>query len=78
MSDEAHFHFSGLVNKLNLLYWLATNPKGIYERPLNNSKATEFYAISLFGIVGPYFFKDEWESSVTVTGRRYLHTLESF
>jgi hypothetical protein len=30
------------------------------------------------GISGPYFFEDEWERAVTVTGPRYVHMLESF
>ncbi|PNF42816.1 hypothetical protein B7P43_G13094, partial [Cryptotermes secundus] len=54
------------------------NPKEIYERPLHSSKVTEWCAISSFGIIGLYFFEDEWERAVTVTGPRYIHMLESF
>jgi hypothetical protein len=34
--------------------------------------------ISSFGIPGPYFFEDEREKAVTVTGPRYVHMLENF
>jgi len=31
MSDEAHFHLSGFVNKQNFCYWSATNPTKLHE-----------------------------------------------
>jgi hypothetical protein len=34
--------------------------------------------LSSFGIIGNYFFEDERERAVTVTGRRYVHYLENF
>ena len=46
MSDEAHFHFSGFINKQNFRYWSATNPTELHERPLHNSKVTAFCAIT--------------------------------
>jgi hypothetical protein len=78
MSDVAHFHLSGLVNKQNFRYWSATNPTELHERPLHSSKVTVGYAIFSFGIIGPYFFEDEREEAVTVTGPRYVHMLENF
>jgi hypothetical protein len=33
--------------------------------------------ISLFGIIGPYFFEDEREKAVTLTGPCYVHMLEN-
>jgi hypothetical protein len=35
-------------------------------------------AISSFGIIGPYFFEDEREKAVTVTGPHYIHMLKNF
>jgi len=35
-------------------------------------------AISRFGIIRRYFFEDEREKAVTVTGPRYVHMLENF
>jgi len=78
MSDEAHFHFTGFVNKKNFRYWSATNPPELHERPLHSSKVTVWCEISSFGIIGPYFFEDEREKAVTVTGSRYVHMLENF
>jgi hypothetical protein len=53
MSDGAHFHLSGFVNKQNFRYWSATNPTELHERPLYFSKVTVCCAISSFGIIGP-------------------------
>ena len=75
MSDEAHFHLSGVVNKQNFRYCSTTN---LHERPLHSSKVTVWCAISSFGIIGPYFFEDERERAVTVTGQCYVHMLENF
>jgi hypothetical protein len=75
MSDEAHFHLSGFVNKQNFRYWSSTNPIELHERPLHSSKVTVWCAISSFGIIGPYFFEDERERAVSVTGPRYVHML---
>ena len=73
MSDEAHFHLSGFVNKQNFRYCSTTN---LHERPLHTSKVTVWCAISSFGIIGPYFFKDERERAVTVTGPLCSHVGE--
>jgi len=77
MSDEAHFHLSGF-NKQNFRYWSDTNPMELHERPHHTSKTTVWCAISSFGIIYPYFFNDEREKAVTVTGPRYVHMLENF
>jgi hypothetical protein len=78
MSDEAHFRLCGFVNKQNFRYWSATNPIELHERPLHSSKVTVWRAISSSGIIGPYFFEDERERAVTVTGPLYVHMLEDF
>jgi hypothetical protein len=65
MNDD-HFHLSGFVNKQNFRYWSTINPKEIHERSLS-SKVTIWCVISLFGIIGLYFFEDEYERAVTVT-----------
>jgi len=33
MSDEAHFHLHGTVNKYNFRYWSAANPHELHHRP---------------------------------------------
>ena len=77
MSDEAYLHLSGFVNEQNFHYWSAPNPIELHERPLHSSKVTVWCAIYSFGIIGPYFFEDERERAVTVTGPRYVHMLEN-
>jgi hypothetical protein len=34
MSDEAHFHVSGYVNKHNCRYWAPNNPYELHQRPV--------------------------------------------
>jgi hypothetical protein len=56
ISDEAHFHLSGYVNKQNFHYWTAANPQQLHKRPLHSAKVSVWYVISSNGIIGPYFF----------------------
>jgi hypothetical protein len=78
MSDEAHFRLSCFFNKQHFRFWSATNPVELHERALHSSKVTVLCALCSFGIIGPYFFEDERERAVTVTGPRYGHNLENF
>lgn len=78
MSDEAHFHLSGYVNKQNFRYWSAVNPQELHERPLHSAKVTVWCAVSSNGIIGPYFFEDDDSRAVTVTSARYVQMLENF
>jgi len=56
MSDEAHFHLDGYVNKQNCQFWAAQNLRELHQRPLHTAKVSVWYGISTVGIVGPYFF----------------------
>jgi hypothetical protein len=38
MSDEAHFHPSGFVNKQNFHYWSSENPQRVHEKLLHSAK----------------------------------------
>ncbi|PSN42498.1 hypothetical protein C0J52_09799 [Blattella germanica] len=78
ISDEAHFHLSGYVNKQNFRYWSQTNPYEMHEVPLHSVKVTVWCAIASFGIIGPYFFEDDNGRSVTVTSQRYVRMIEEF
>lgn len=40
MSDEAHFHLNGYVNKQNCRYWGEQNPRQIHEKPLHSAKVS--------------------------------------
>ena len=58
MSDEAHFHLNGAVNKQNCRYWSPENPRIFHERPLHSPKVTVWCAVGKFGVIGPYFFEE--------------------
>jgi hypothetical protein len=78
MTDEAHFHLSGYVNKQNVKIWTGQNPCEIHERPLHIAKVTVWCAISRSWIIGPYFFENKHAVTVTVTGDRYRQMLREF
>ncbi len=56
ISDEAHFHSTGSVNKQNCRYWLPGNPEIIHEKPLHLPKVTIWAGVAEIRIIGPYFF----------------------
>lgn len=58
MSDEAHFHLSGYVNKQNFRYWAEHNPRKLNEQPFYDQKVTVWCGVSAFGVIGPYFFEE--------------------
>jgi len=78
MSDEAHFHVSGFVNKQNFRYWSQANPRALHEKPLHSQKVTVWCAVSASGIIGPYFFEIEAGNAVTVNADRYVEMLQNF
>ena len=59
MSDEAHFHLHGTVNKQNFRYWSAANPHELHQCPTYDPKVTVRCAVWSRGVTGPYFFEDE-------------------
>ena len=63
MSDEAHFHLTGYMNKQNYHYWADSNPKEVHERPLHSSKVTVWCAVSSHGVIGPYLLTYSMEQS---------------
>lgn len=77
MTDEAHFHLDGYVNKQNCRYWASENPFNLHEQPLHSQKVTVWCAISTSGIIGPYFFEEN-NQTVTVNSDRYVEMLETF
>jgi hypothetical protein len=77
MSDEAHFHLDGSVNKQNCRYWAAENPRQLHQRPLHSPKVTVWCGVTKFGIVGPYFFEED-KTSLTVNSAHYVEMLNNF
>ena len=58
MTDEAHFHLSGYVNKQNYRYRAPENPQEIHQRPLHSERLNVWCGIASFGVLCPYFFED--------------------
>lgn len=77
MSDEAHFHLNGFVNRQNYRYWAGENPRELHEKPLHSPKVTVWCAVSTFGIIGPFFFEENGVT-VTVTSERYINMVNTF
>lgn len=77
MSDEAHFHLNGAVNKQNCRYWAQNNPKELHQQPLHSDKVTVWAAVAKFGVIGPYFF-EEGGRAVTVNSERYQIMLREY
>jgi len=79
MTDEAHFHLSGYVNKQTNLSLLAPeNPQELHQRPLHNERLTVWCGITSFGVLGPYFFEDNEGAAIIVTSERYVAVLHHF
>ena len=78
MSDEAHFHLNGFVNKQNCCFWAKENPRTVHQRELHPVKCTVWCAITANEIIRPYFYEDDDGNAVTVTGERYRAMLQNF
>jgi hypothetical protein len=78
MSDEAHFHLIGLLNKQNCRYWSDRHPRELVQKPLHSSKVTAWCAVAAFVIIGPYFFEYGGGNACTVTSEGYAHMLQYF
>ena len=78
MSDEAHFHLIGYVNKQNTRFWAEKHPEMLHEAPLHSERLTVWCGVTWYGIIGPYFFSDENGVTVTVTSVRYRKMMEEF
>ena len=77
-SDEAHFYLSGYVNTKNYVYWGTSRPDCVMQRPLHSKRCTAWAALSVHGIIGPYWFEDEDGQTTTVNTERYINVLERF
>ena len=77
-SDEAHFYLNGQINSKNYIFWGSQKPGEVYEKQFHDLKVTAWVAMSSQGIIGPYFFMDEEENTVTVNSDRYLKMLRRF
>jgi hypothetical protein len=77
MSDKAHFHLNGTVNKQNCHYWASENPRTLHQRPLHSPKTTVWCTVTKECVIGPYFFEDNGVT-VTVNSHRYIEMINNF
>ena len=70
MSDEAHFHLNGFMNKQNCQMQAIENPRTVHQCELHPIKCTIWCGVTLERVIGPYFFKDEGVT-VMVTAQCY-------
>jgi hypothetical protein len=81
ISDEANFELSGCVNKQNIWYWSEAHPYELHLKPLHSQRVRAWKVwnvLSAFGVIGPYFNKDEIGSQVTVTFYQYVYKVNEF
>ncbi|VVC43070.1 Hypothetical protein CINCED_3A003523 [Cinara cedri] len=69
-SDEAHFHTNGFVNKQNCRLWGTENPQQIKQCQMHPERVTVWCGFLSRGVIGPYFFQNKYENTITVTGKR--------
>ena len=77
-SDQTHFDLGGYVNKQNCRIWGAENPHACIEKPMHPKRVTVQCGFWSKGIIGPFFFENKQEESVTVNGDRYRALLNEF
>ena len=78
MSDEAHFHLNGNVNKQNMRFWGTANPRVVHQHQLHSLKCTVWCGVTSQRVIGPYFFENEVGKAVTVNGDRYRTMIHNF
>lgn len=78
MSDEAHFHLTGYMNKQNYCYWADINPNQVHECPLHTNQVTVWCAVSSQWVIGPYFLENEQRSTLTIIWDWYVEILQYF
>ena len=75
-TDESHCQLTGYVNSNNAVHWGSQRPERVVGKPHHAIKVTVWCAISVHGVLGPYFFEENGRT-VTVNGTRYLDMLQN-
>ena len=77
-SDEVHFSLSGHINSKNSVFRGSEAPYEVLQGPLHSAKCTVWVAISKHGIIGPFWFENDVEETVTVNKKHYIVVLNKF
>lgn len=77
MSDEAHFHLNGYVNKQNCRFWGESNPHELVQRQLHPKRCTIWCGVTSQNIIGPFFFESGDGAAVTISGERYRDMIDN-
>ena len=77
-SDEAYFLLSGHMNSKNNIFWGSTHPEYCLQRLLHSVRCIGWVAISKHGMIGPFWFEDDNEWSVTINTERRAQVLGKF
>ena len=72
LTDLGTFSVVGSRELKNNIFWGSTPPEHCLQRPLHSVKCTVWVAISKHGIIGPFWFEDDNERSVTINTERYV------
>ncbi len=74
LSDKLHFHLTSVINKQNWCCWAPSgdNPPIIHEKTLHNPYVTVWGGVSVWGIVGLFFFSDD------INAEQYVNITETF
>lgn len=78
MTDEAHFHLNGFVNKQNNRFWGSQNPKNLHQKSLHAIRVTVWCGITAQKVYGPFFFENDQGVCETINGERYRVMLQNF
>jgi len=57
LSDEAHFHLCGAVNKQNYRFWASEQPSLLHKNSLHSAKVTVWCDAASFGAFGSVLFR---------------------
>ncbi|KAF7278133.1 hypothetical protein GWI33_008750 [Rhynchophorus ferrugineus] len=78
MSDDAHFLFSGHVNKQNSRFWGTQNAQLIQDTSLHPLNTSVWCGIHAGNLIGSNFFENDQNVAVTVTAERYQDKIRNF
>ena len=78
LSDVAHFHLDGFVNRQNCKVWDSENSRVISKKEMYPQRVTIWCGFWAGGIIGPYFFENEAGQAATVNGARYRDVITRF